>query len=154
MVNRSVIRRARKEDINRLLELYNELVITHSEIELSQKRTYEDYQESFVQINNMTGHNLLVIESNGKVVGTATLLIIPSLSHNGCPWAVIEHLIIDPDYQGQHLGKQLMKHIINEAKDAGCYKIILSSNKKRREAHEFYQALGFEASSEGFNLYF
>ncbi len=154
MVNHSIIRQAKEEDINRLLELYDELVITHSEIELDQKRSYEDYQRSFTQMNNITGHNLLVIEYNGKVVGTATLLIIPSLSHNACPWAVIEHLIIDPNYQGQHHGKRLMQHIINEARDAGCYKIILSSNKKRREAHEFYQALGFEASSEGFSLYF
>jgi N-acetylglutamate synthase-like GNAT family acetyltransferase len=149
-----IIRRATEEDIIRILELYDELVITYSAIEQSQKRTYKDYLNIFTQINSMAGHNLLIIEHKRKIVGTVTLLIIPSLSHNACPWAVVEHLIVDPNYQGQHLGKRLMRHIINQAKDAGCYKIILSSNKKRSEAHKFYQKLGFRASSEGFSLYF
>jgi L-amino acid N-acyltransferase YncA len=154
MVNHLVIRQAKEKDIKRLLKLYSELVITFSEIEKKHIRTYEDFQKCFAQINSIEGHYLLVVENEGKIVGTATLLIIPSLSHNACPWAVVENVIVSSNYRGQNLGRQLMEYIINQARDAGCYKIILSSNKKRKDSHRFYQSLGFEASSEGFNLYF
>jgi len=47
-----------------------------------------------------------------------------------------------------------MEYLIKIARDSGCYRIILNSDKRRTEAHHFYRALGFEASAEGFRLYF
>lgn len=46
-----------------------------------------------------------------------------------------------------------MDYIINKAKEAGCYKIMLTSDKRRKPAHNFYKSLGFEASAHGFKLY-
>jgi hypothetical protein len=45
-----------------------------------------------------------------------------------------------------------MRAAIDVARDAGCYKISLFSNKRRREAHKFYGQLGFEPRHEGFRL--
>ena len=48
----------------------------------------------------------------------------------------------------------MMKDIIERAQQAGCYKIMLTSDNRRAEAHHFYESLGFEASARGFRLYF
>jgi len=37
-----------------------------------------------------------------------------------------------------------MQHAMQLAKQAGCYKIVLSSNLRRAGAHEFYEVLGFQ----------
>jgi len=47
-----------------------------------------------------------------------------------------------------------MEYAVARAKEAGCYKIGLSSDKRRKEAHRFYRSLGFKAEAHGFRLYF
>ena len=39
-----------------------------------------------------------------------------------------------------------------EAQRAGCYKLSLTSNKHRKDAHRFYERLGFRATHEGFRV--
>jgi GNAT superfamily N-acetyltransferase len=62
-------------------------------------------------------------------------------------------MIVDGKYQRRGIGRLLMEHAIRRAREAGCHKVQLLSNKKRQEAHKFYEALGFEASAHGFRLY-
>jgi GNAT superfamily N-acetyltransferase len=41
---------------------------------------------------------------------------------------------------------------VQRARDLGCYRVQLTSNNARPEAHRFYQRLGFEPSHRGFKL--
>ncbi len=154
MVQSIVIRLATEEDIARILELYRELAITTSQVELGQKPSPDDYRQTFAKICAVPGYNLLVAEDQGAVVGTMVLLIVPNLAHSASPWAIVENLIVDNMYRRQQVGRLLMEYAIERARDAGCYKLVLTSNRKRRGAHRFYRSLGFEASSHGFSLYF
>jgi GNAT superfamily N-acetyltransferase len=45
-----------------------------------------------------------------------------------------------------------MQTAIARARELGCYRVQLTSNKERPEAHRFYAALGFDPSHEGFKL--
>jgi hypothetical protein len=36
------------------------------------------------------------------------------------------------------------------AKDAGCYRVQLTSNSVRERAHAFYRSLGYAQSHQGF----
>jgi len=141
------VRPATEQDMPRILELYGEL--TEQQHHLSA----DDVQSVFTEIVSMAGHELLVAEDEGEVIGTMVLLIVPNLSHGALPWAVVENVVVDQRYRRQGIGKLLMKYAIARARKAGCYKVQLLSNKKRREAHRFYQALGFETSAYGFRLY-
>ena len=114
----------------------------------------DDYRETFARISAVPGYQLLVADYKGIVVGTMALLIVPNLAHNASPWAIIENLIVDSRYRGQQIGQLLIEHAIEKVRESGCYKLMLTSNKKRRAAHKFYRSLGFEASSYGFSLYF
>jgi GNAT superfamily N-acetyltransferase len=37
----------------------------------------------------------------------------------------------------------MMTHAMAQAQQAGCYKLALSSNHERKDAHAFYASLGF-----------
>ena len=150
----SIVRTATEEDIPRTLELYRELVITTSQAETHQSPSLDDYQRAFDDICVMPGHELLVVEEDGMVVGTMVLLIVPNLSHGGLPWALIENMVVDQQYRRQGIGRVMMEYAIDRAKETGCYKLQLLSNKKRPEAHQFYSSLGLEPSAHGFRLYF
>jgi len=148
------IRLATEDDIPRIVELYRELAITTSQVELSRSPCRDDYRQVFAQICASPRHELTVAECQGEVVGTMVLLIVPNLSHAACPWALVENLIIDYRHRRRGFGALLMNHAIARAREAGCFRIALSSNRRREEAHQFYRFLGFEALAHGFSLYF
>ena len=150
----AVIRPATENDIPRILELYRQLVINISQVELSQNPSPDDYRRAFTQIRSMPGHELLVAEDQGVVTGTMVVLVVPNLSHNGLPWALVENLVIDEGYRRRGLGKLLMDYAMARAKEEGCYKLVLSTSKKRKEAHRFYRSLGLQALAYGFRLSF
>ncbi len=147
------IRPAAEADIARILELYRQLAITPSQED--EKTTVEErHRHAFAEIATDPRHHLLVIESDGQVVGTLVLVFVPSLIRGASPWAVVEHFVVDEAYRGRGLGTMLMNYAIQRAKEASCYRISLSSDLRREDAHRFYHALGFEPSAYGFRLYF
>ena len=148
------IRLAYEEDIPGIVELYRELAITTSKVELSRSPNRDDYRQVFAQICASPGHELIVAEYQGEVVGTVVLLIVANLSHAACPWALVENLVVDPKHRRQGFGTLLMNHAMARAREAGCFRIALSSDVRRKEAHEFYRTLGFEAVAHGFRCYF
>jgi GNAT superfamily N-acetyltransferase len=79
----------------------------------------------------------------GVAVGTYTLFVLPLLAHAGAPEAVVEDVAVHPQAQGQGIGRALMAHAMELAREAGCYKLALSSNQRREAAHAFYERLGF-----------
>jgi L-amino acid N-acyltransferase YncA len=150
----AIIRAATEGDIPRILELYEELVTSTSQAETGRTPSLDDYRRIFEQVRAMPGHELIVVEENGEVIGTTVLLIVPNLSHSGLPWAVVENVVTDRRFQRQGIGRLMMEYAIHRAHEAGCYKLQLSSSKTRQEAHRFYESLGFEASAHGFRRYF
>ena len=82
-------------------------------------------------------------DPDGAVVGTYALLIMHNFAHCGTPSAVVEDVVVQAARQGQGIGRQMMRHAVDEARAAGCYKLALSSNRKRLAAHAFYESLGF-----------
>jgi predicted N-acetyltransferase YhbS len=148
------IRQAALADVPRIIELYRGLVITQSDVEHSAAPSPERYREVLRQIQEMPGHELLVAERDGQVLGTLVMLIVPNLSHQGLPWALVENVVVDPACRSQGIGGEMMRHAIARAEQAGCYRIILTSHQDRTEAHRFYQSLGLEGSSIGFRRYF
>ena len=147
------IRNAVEEDIPRIQELYLQMAFTPPPPD-APRPSMEEYRRIFREFSAMPGYELLVAEDNDTIVGTTVLAILPGMAHGVSPFAVVEYVVVDEKRRGEGIGRILMEYIIGKAKDAGCYKIMLTSDKRRTEAHEFYRSLGFEASAHGFRLYF
>jgi GNAT superfamily N-acetyltransferase len=52
-------------------------------------------------------------------------------------------VVVSRSYRGRRIGEAMVREALLMASQAGCYKLILSSNLKRRDAHRFYEQLGF-----------
>lgn len=78
-----------------------------------------------------------------EVLGCLTLYILPLLAHRQAPEALVEDVAVHPKAQGLGLGRLLMEQAMAVARARGCYKLALSSNAKRVDAHAFYEHLGF-----------
>ena len=51
------------------------------------------------------------------------------------------------------IGKELMIWAINRAREENCVSIQLAANLERKDAHRFYENLGFKGSHLGMKLY-
>ena len=144
------VRAATEKDIPRILELYRQLSFNPAE---HRNPPVAACRQVFKKMSTMPGYELLVAEEDNKVVGTTVLAILPGFAHGTSPFAVVEYVVVDEKYRSRGIGKLLMEYVIIQAKKAGCYKIMLTSDKRRKRAHQFYRTLGFEASAHGFRLY-
>lgn len=79
-----------------------------------------------------------------RVRGSYALLVMHNLAHMGTPSAIVEDVVVDPVLRGRGIGRLMMTHAMQQAREAGCYKLALSSNRRREAAHAFYESLGFE----------
>ncbi len=138
----------------RLIGLLATFKLVTTESESAGAATLAEYEKIFDEIDREPRRHLVVAEVDGKVVGTADLIVAANLSHHGLPWAVVENVVVEESMRRKGIATLLLKHLIDLAKQSGCYKITLSSNKKRAAAHRFYESLGFDQYGYGFRIYF
>ena len=126
------------DDIRNILQIYAEaldngkvLSVEKAKVIFLQQQQYPDYQVFVAKLDN-------------KIVGTFALLIMENMAHLGTPSAVIEDVGVLPEMQGKGIGKAMMVFALAKAKEKGCYKMSLSSNLRREQAHQFYESLGFK----------
>jgi ribosomal protein S18 acetylase RimI-like enzyme len=88
----------------------------------------------------------------GEVVGTLHLMFLPSISFQGGLRAQVESVRVEGKYRDQGIGSEMMKWTIERARTRGAHVVQLTSHKSRKEAHRFYERLGFEGSHLGMKL--
>lgn len=72
-----------------------------------------------------------------RPVGTFTLLVFPTLVHDGAFEALVDGVVVAPSRRGEGIGAAMMTEAMRLAAEAGCYKLMLSSNGKRAERASF-----------------
>ena len=98
-----------------------------------------------------TGRFLVAVVDDA-VVGCLQLNIIPSLARRGTTLAIIDSVRIDSRLRGQGYGEALVREAIRLAKLSGAGLMELASNVIRKDAHRFYQRLGFQTDRIGMKL--
>jgi GNAT superfamily N-acetyltransferase len=99
----------------------------------------------FESIIEFESNSLIIAEINNSVVSSCYLNIIPNLTRNLRPYAVIENVITDQNYRNRGIGKAIMQYAINKSWEAGCYKVMLMTGRKEESTLAFYKSCGLES---------
>tara|TARA_R110002124_G_scaffold114535_47_gene269714 strand:- start:12700 stop:13167 length:468 start_codon:yes stop_codon:yes gene_type:complete len=110
------------------------------------------YHAAFAEISGNPNHRLIVAELGGEIVGTLQITYVPGLPNFGMKRGMLENVHIRTDQRGTGQGSAMVQWAIEQSRQAGCGTVQLTSNKVRKDAHRFYEKLGFIASHEGFKL--
>lgn len=110
------------------------------------------YREALVEMQASTHSRTYVALHEGRIAGTFMLSFLRHLLRRGSLVAQIEAVRIDERLRGRGLGAEMMKWAVGECRRRGCSHLQLTSNKSRKDAHRFYQRLGFSMSHEGMKL--
>lgn len=60
----------------------------------------------------------------------------------------IESAVVDPAWQGQGFGREMLEHAAELAQEAGCAGVRISSNPRLQRAIAQYESCGFKAEGE------
>jgi glucosamine-phosphate N-acetyltransferase len=122
----------------------HETLSSLGEVGLTAKETLEVFRERLSR-----GVRTYIARKNGKVVGTATLLLERKFIHRGGLVAHIEDVATHKDSQGQGVASALLRHVIDEARKLGCYKVVLTCYDRFAP---LYAKLGFRTHDVGMRL--
>ena len=112
------------------------------------------YAEAFAEIDADPRQVLAVATTGDEVVGTLQLTFIPGLSRLGSTRALIEAVRVRTDQRGGGLGGDLIRWAVETARTRGAALVQLTTDASRKDAHRFYERLGFEATHVGMKLTF
>lgn len=132
------IRQASTIDLPDVLVLYAQPGLDDGKV-----LSVDDANKVFSQFAHYPDYRLFVALDGQTIVGSYALLVIHNLAHCGTPSAIAEDIVVAHHRHGQGIGRKMMVHAKEQAHQAGCYKLALSSNLKRKDAHAFYESLGF-----------
>jgi GNAT superfamily N-acetyltransferase len=146
-----LLREATREDLPTIVRML-------ADDELGKKRhRVEDplpgeYYAAFDAIAASPSNRLYVAELDGEIVGTMQLTFIPGLDYLGAERMLIEAVRVAGNRRNAGLGKTMIAEAVDIARRRGCQRVELTSSASRRDAHRFYERLGFVASHVGMKL--
>ena len=135
----AIVRLLADDDLGRGRELYDDPLP-------------REYRDAFAAMASQSGNEMIVAIEGNEVVGCLQLILITGLSRRGMLRAQIEAVRVVRGRRGSGIGEALLRHAIDLARLRGCGLVQLTTDRSRRDAHRFYERLGFVASHVGMKL--
>jgi ribosomal protein S18 acetylase RimI-like enzyme len=140
------IKKIEQNDLIDLASLFEELSGKPTDINLMLKN-YEWMEKNGDYI-------VLGAKYERRLVGSLMGIICHDLVGECMPFMVIENVIVSNKFRGQGIGKKLMFEIEKIGKERNCYYTMFVSGAQRKEAHKFYESLGYKLDEvQGFKKY-
>lgn len=132
-----MIREIDENDFQGLSELYTHLH-NNKPIENNDKNI-----ALFKEVLSDKNHHIIVAEADGKIVSSCVCVIVPNLTHNQQPYALIENVVTDKAYRKRGFASECLLYAKELAVENNCYKMMLLTGSKKRSTHRFYQKNGY-----------
>ncbi len=146
-----IFRRATIADLEPILALLADDSIA-AEREGSRSFAPDVYHQAFGEIDQDPNQWLAVADSDGEIVGTLQLTFIPGLLQGGAWRGQIEAVRVSATHRGQGLGAEFLQWAVETCRERGCRTVQLTTDKRRTDAHRFYEKLGFQGTHYGYKL--
>ncbi len=96
-------------------------------------------------------HRVFIAEQpGGQIAGWVHVFIYKLFYYDFM--AEVAGLVVDKYCRGQGIGRELMAAVECWAKEKGCEEVSLRSNIIRKEAHTFYQNIGYDLVKEQYTF--
>lgn len=137
-----MVREARKDDLDSLLNLY---LFLHED---SIPDHDEHLQDTWELIINDKNHHIIVNEEDGMIVSSCVCVIIPNLTRNVRPYAFVENVVTHRDYRKKGLASACLDYAREIARKENCYKMMLLTGSKDPNTLRFYESAGYNSSDK------
>ncbi len=135
------IRAVAKGDIEALAVLMTEVGYPTSVDEMGRR---------LEEISADPSYDTLIAEQDGRVLGVAGLHLERFYEKNE-PCARIMAFVVGSEHRGRGVGRALISAAEDWARQRGARDVMLTTHKRRADAHRFYQSMGYEATGYRFH---
>ena len=137
-----MVREAVKEDLDELLNLY---LFLH---EKNIPENSEHLENTWKTIIEDVNHHIVVKEINGKIVSSCVCVIVPNLTRNIRPYALIENVVTNEGYRGKGYATECLNYAKEIAIKNNCYKMMLLTGTKSENILAFYKSAGYNSDDK------
>ena len=137
-----MVREAVKEDLDELLNLY--LFLHEKNIPENSEHLENTWKTIIEDIN----HHIVVNEVNGKIVSSCVCIIVPNLTRNIRPYALIENVVTNEGYRGKGYVTECLNYAKEIAIKNNCYKMMLLTGTKNENTLTFYKSAGYNSDDK------
>ena len=137
-----MVREAVKKDLDELLNLY--LFLHEKNIPENSEHLENTWKTIIEDIN----HHIVVKEINGKIVSSCVCVIIPNLTRNIRPYALIENVVTNEGYRGKGYATECLNYAKEIAIKNNCYKMMLLTGTKNENTLAFYKSAGYNSDDK------
>jgi GNAT superfamily N-acetyltransferase len=109
-------------------------------------------KERFSAMLGQPGMTVFIGIAGNVAVATATLIVIPNLTRNGASYALIENVVTHAAHRKRGHAAVVIRHAVEEAWNAGCYKVMLLTGSKDPATLRFYENCGFTQDKTGYQI--
>jgi GNAT superfamily N-acetyltransferase len=138
-----IIRFARAKDVPSIVALLHELFGQEADFTPDAERQARGVR---LILEDPSVGRILVCESEGAVVGMASILFTVSTAEGG-PAAWLEDMVVDPSRRGAGIGRQLLEAALELASVGGATRVTLLTDRSNGKAQAFYARHGFRESA-------
>ena len=138
----TMVREAIKKDLNELLNLY--LFLHEKNIPENSEYLENTWKTIIEDIN----HHIVVNEVNGKIVSSCVCVIIPNLTRNIQPYALIENVVTNEGYRRKGYATECLNYAKEIAIKNNCYKMMLLTGTKNENTLAFYKSAGYNSDDK------
>lgn len=136
------LREAQQSDLGDILELYTSL---HNN---SIPKTDETLLSIWKSIIKDPNHHIILGIIGEKIVSSCVIVVIPNLTHEQRPYALIENVITHEDFRNKGYATSVLNAASDIARKANCYKIMLLTGSKQEETLQFYRKAGYNRNDK------
>jgi ribosomal protein S18 acetylase RimI-like enzyme len=150
-VSAAVLRRAVADDLPAIVAMLADDTLGAAR-EDARLPLAQAYLDAFAAIAADPNQLLAVAELEGAVAGTLQVSFLAGLSQQGAWRGQIEAVRVASGFRGRRLGEAMIAWAVEQCRARGCRMVQLTTHKSRKDAHRFYERLGFKPTHEGFKL--
>ena len=107
-----------------------------------------------VEINTraltVSGKKLFAQEDKKEIGRVYVYFLSNDLHHE--PFAFIEDVFVEEDHRGRGVGSELVNRAVEEAKEKGCYKVVMTARTENKGVHTLYSKAGFSEHGKEFRM--
>jgi len=147
------LRGASQDDLDAIVALLSDDPVSAGRGDVAAAEDRGLYLRGLLRTLDSESNDVLVVESDDRVVGTMQLTVIPGMARRGSTRLLVEAVRVASAERSAGIGAAMMTWVADVAAPAvGASVVQLTSDAARTDAHRFYTRLGFVDSHVGFKL--
>ena len=137
-----MVREIRENELHELLELY---LFLHEE---SVPEITEYLMNTWKDIISDKNHHIIVKVIGEKIVSSCVCVIIPNLTRNIRPYALIENVVTHKEFRKKGYATECLNYAKGIAERENCYKMMLLTGTKSDSTLRFYSNAGYNSTDK------